>query len=120
MRNITVSEMHLWRRLLKLGGRAPNDAILILQGLSHTEVDLRTRRLNFFIRLINAPALSWQHQALIVQKNLQTEWYTRCCKLHAAVMDSFFMTLAEFLMMASGSLRNHTHYNVMDWADADA
>eukprot|EP00973_Karenia_brevis_P009721 1311658-Karenia_brevis.AAC.1 len=73
-------EMRLWRRLLRLGGRAPGDAILVCRHLPSIDLELRARRLAFFLRLIHSPMQSWQHMAFIVQKNMQTDWYKQCLR----------------------------------------
>eukprot|EP00973_Karenia_brevis_P025510 3520567-Karenia_brevis.AAC.1 len=61
-----------WRQLLMVGGRAPADAIKCFTGVSDWEIEVRLRRAAFFVRLLNAPTTSWQHAALLVQRQLRT------------------------------------------------
>jgi len=64
-----------WRRLLKVGGRAPIDACWCLLQLDCVVDVARVRRLSHFLRLLNAPPDSYEHVALIVLRELPAERY---------------------------------------------
>jgi hypothetical protein len=61
-----------WRRLLKLGGRAPNDVTEVLMGVRCCTIEWRIRRVALLLRLLNAPPDSWQHVALVFLFSNQT------------------------------------------------
>ena len=68
-------ERKWWRRLLAVGGRAPNVAVQILFGSVHADISWRVRRAALFLRLANAPAGSWIHLAFISHHHLNTPWF---------------------------------------------
>jgi len=65
----------LGRRLLKLGGRAPNDVTDHLLGVRSCTIEWRTGRVSLLLRLLNAPTDSWQHAALLFYFTNNTDWY---------------------------------------------
>eukprot|EP00973_Karenia_brevis_P052229 7257527-Karenia_brevis.AAC.1 len=69
-------EARQWRKMLRIGGRSPLDAIKILRGTPDLLVDVRAQRLGFLLRLINAPVSSWQHAALITHMSMSSRWLT--------------------------------------------
>eukprot|EP00973_Karenia_brevis_P058372 8129127-Karenia_brevis.AAC.1 len=64
-----------WRRILQLGGRSPVDVVYCLTGLCPWEVESRIRRVGLLLKLMNSPVHSWQHVALVIQFQMQTEWF---------------------------------------------
>ena len=79
-------ERKWWRRLLKVGGRSPNNAVQILMDLGHSPLEWRIRRVSLIVRLANAPAGSWQQLALMAHHNLQTPWFLAACADLAIVL----------------------------------
>ena len=67
-----------WKKILRLGGRAPNDSIRVFTGIHSIPVEWRVRRVAHFLRLLNSPPDSLQHLALMVFRELGTQWYTAC------------------------------------------
>jgi hypothetical protein len=66
----------LWKRLLKLGGRAPRDAVDSLMGSACCcTIEWRVRRASLLLRLLNAPVDTWQHIALLYFASTKHEWY---------------------------------------------
>ena len=72
-------ERKWWRRLLHVGGRAPNETVKVLMGRVSCTVEWKVRRASLFLRLANAPAGSWMQLALIAHRHLQSTWYTETC-----------------------------------------
>ena len=66
------------KRCLGCSGRSPKHAVQCLTGLDPCTLEWRVRRLGFFLRLLNSPADSWQHQALVYHRNTSTHWYNTC------------------------------------------
>jgi hypothetical protein len=71
----------IWRRLLKIGGRAPHDVTCELIGTGCCTVEWRVRRVGLLLRLLNAPPDSWQHVALMHFVLSPNAWY------YAAISD---------------------------------
>ena len=68
-------ERQCWRRMLKIGGRAPNDVIYVFTNTGSILDSVRVNRVSLLLRLINSPVNSWQHAALVVQIELNTSWF---------------------------------------------
>jgi hypothetical protein len=75
-----AQERKFWRILLRVGGRAPNAAIQVLMGDVHCDIAWRTARAALLLKLLNAPAGSWQHLAAIAHHHLQTPWFVAAWK----------------------------------------
>ena len=54
-------ERKWWRKLLQVGGRAPNTSVHILMGIPSCTIAWRVRRVSLWLKLANAPAGSWRH-----------------------------------------------------------
>jgi len=65
-----------WRRLLQVGGRAPVDNLSPFLRLDGYIVEFRARRVAHLLRLINSPADSWQHVALLSMFWAGSAWLT--------------------------------------------
>ena len=68
-------QLGLWRRLLKLGGRAPRDVTIELMGNECCTIEWRVRRVGPLLRLLNSPPDSWQHVALMSFILTASSWY---------------------------------------------
>lgn len=73
---LVKEESAAWRKLLRVGSRAPIDAAASLLGIDTLVIALRARRAAHFLRLYNAPHDSLQYAALLEHFNLQTSWLT--------------------------------------------
>ena len=60
-----AEQIRLWKRLLNLGSRAPNDATTALMGIDCLAIELKVRRVAHLLRLLNAPPDTLQHAALV-------------------------------------------------------
>ena len=58
-----------------LGGRSPVEGVNFCWGGESCTVEARVQRAGLFMRLLNAPATSWEHEALLLQHSLRTDWY---------------------------------------------
>jgi hypothetical protein len=68
-------ERKWWRRLLQVGGRAPNASVQILMGLSTSTSEWRVRRVALLLKLANAPVGSWRHLAFMAHHHLRSPWF---------------------------------------------
>jgi len=71
-----AQERRWWRKLLQVGGRAPNAAVQTLFGEPHCDISWRVSRASLVLKLANAPAGSWQHLAILAHHHLHTPWFT--------------------------------------------
>eukprot|EP00973_Karenia_brevis_P010366 1406155-Karenia_brevis.AAC.1 len=78
---VLVQERTAWRRLLQVGGRAPNHVVHTLLGIQTWEVEARIRQGVFLAKLVNAPIDSWQHVALLWHVCHGSTWYS-CALSH--------------------------------------
>ena len=74
------AEVQAWRLLLHSGKRAPGDVISSFMP-DHFEASYRARRVSFLIRLVNSPAPTWQHLALVYHLCNNSPW------LQSAIQD---------------------------------
>jgi hypothetical protein len=58
-------QTRFWRRMLRIGGRAPQDVTAELMGIDCVTIEWRVRRVGLLLRLLNSPPDSWQHIALM-------------------------------------------------------
>lgn len=65
-----------WRRMLKVGGRAPLVALTSLLSVDCLTLVWRVQRVALFLRMLNSPAGSLQQIAMLTMKSLSSEWYT--------------------------------------------
>ena len=68
-------QMASWRRLLRVGGRAPGDIVQTLLDLDCCTNRWRAQRTALFVRLLNSPPDSLQHVALSTFRELRTPWF---------------------------------------------
>ena len=66
------------KRCLGCSSRSPKHAVQCLTGLDPCALEWRVRRLGFFLKLLNSPADSWQHLALVYHRTRSTNWYNTC------------------------------------------
>ena len=69
------AEIKIWRQVLRLGGRAPQDCIMGLTGRGSCTLEWRVRRVSHFLRLIDSPPDSWQHLAIHCSWAVQAPWF---------------------------------------------
>ena len=74
VKEFDTRERSWWRRLLQVGGRAPNACVQVLFGACHASLEWRVRRVCLLLRLANARASSSLQLALIAHWHLQTPW----------------------------------------------
>ncbi len=67
----------LWRKLLRVGGRAPTDACQVLLGVESCAISMRVERVGLLLRLVNSLPGSLQQTALIVVQGLGIDWYAK-------------------------------------------
>ena len=65
---------------MQLGGRSPNAAVQILFGNIGCSTQWRTSRAALVLKLLNAPAGSWQHLAIIAHHHLNSPWFVDAMK----------------------------------------
>ena len=70
---VIKAETRVWRRLLGVGGRAPVDAVAVLLRIDSCILSWCSRRVAYFIRLLNSPADSLHYAALLVFYQLRTQ-----------------------------------------------
>eukprot|EP00973_Karenia_brevis_P018332 2515408-Karenia_brevis.AAC.1 len=75
LQDLHKEEYQSWRGLLRMGGRCPVLAVQSYVRCTPLEIQVRSRRLAFFIHLVNAPIYSWQHAALLYHHTRNTSWY---------------------------------------------
>ena len=73
--HIIKTEVRAWRRLLRVGGRAPVDAVSVMLRIASCLIQWRSRRLAHFVRLLNSPPDSLQYAALLTFYHLRTQWF---------------------------------------------
>ena len=52
-------QISLWRCILKIGGRSPQDVTTELMGVRCLTIECRVRRVGLLLKLLNSPADSW-------------------------------------------------------------
>jgi len=68
-------ERKWWRKLLQVGGRAPNATVHILMGLHSSTIAWRIRRATLWMKLANAPVGSWRHLAFMAHRHFNSPWF---------------------------------------------
>jgi len=63
-----------WRKLLRVGGRAPLDSVQVLLGFDGWLLECRVRRVAHLLRLANSPPDSLQHVALVSLHLASSPW----------------------------------------------
>ena len=114
-----AQERKFWRKLLQVGGRSPNATVQILMGETHCDTTWRTARAALLLKLLNAPAGSWQHLAAIAHHHLLTPWFRAALEdLHVVFPNVRLVTTfvgAEPFLSSSGSWTDEG-----DWASFHA
>ena len=64
-----------WRRMLRVGGRAPTEALQPLFSLDCISLQWRVRRVALFLRLVCSPEGSLEQIALLTLKGIAAPWY---------------------------------------------
>ena len=69
-------ERKWWRKLLQVGGRSPNSVVQIILGDVGCDITWQIGRATLLLKMLNAPAGSWQQLAVVAHHHLQTPWFT--------------------------------------------
>eukprot|EP00973_Karenia_brevis_P012102 1642956-Karenia_brevis.AAC.1 len=65
-----------WRKVLKVGCRAPASAVACMINLHVCSISWRAQRVALMIRMLNSPPDSLSQVALVILRELQAAWFT--------------------------------------------
>lgn len=68
-------QIKIWRRLLQLGARAPNDITETLMDVCSPTLEWRVQRVSLLLRLLHSSPESWQHTALVFFVSTSCDWF---------------------------------------------